>query len=170
MAKAVNLTDEAVKAGFGDPIGEAENQLTRSIANGIEREMFASLAGATLAFTTPAGGLTGGAILGGLGLFGEDQDGEKYLVINPVDLADVRTDANFVDGKIFDCELVVSNRVPVGSAYIVKPGAIGLYLAKEVNVEQDRDILAKTTVISADSMFATHLRDASKVVRITITA
>jgi hypothetical protein len=169
VGKAVNLTDEAVNGGFGDPVGESENQLTKSIASGIEKKMFEALAGATLVHPN-AVAITGDSVLDAVALFGEDQDGEKVLLINPADSAQVKKDANYVDGKLFDMEVVISNRVPTGTAYIVKPQAVALYISKEVQVETDRDILSKATVISADSFFATHLRDASKAVKITIGA
>jgi hypothetical protein len=173
VGKAVNITDEAAKGSFGDPVGEAENQLTKSIASGVEKKMFEALATATLTFATAAGGkVTGDGVLGGLALFGEDQDGEKYLLINPNQLANVKKDPAYVkeDNAIYDCQVLVSNRVVSGTAYIVKPEAVALYLSKDVQVETDRDILAKATVVSADEHFATHLRDASKAVKITITA
>ena len=166
VGKAVNLTDEAVNGSFGDPIGESENQLTKSIASGIEKKMFEALGTATLAHTASV--FNGDAVLEAVAKFGEDQDGEKYLIINPAQSTAVKKDENYVDGKLFDLDVIISNRVPASTAYIVKPQAVALYLAKDVQVETDRDILAKATVISADSFFATHLRDASKAVKITI--
>src|SRR5699024_2721442 len=104
---------------------------------------------------------------GAMELFGEDQDELHYILANPDQTGTIKTNKDFKDGKLVDAEVVFSNRVPKGEAYIVKPGAVALYLAKDVEVEEDRDILMKSTVISADEMFATHLRDASKVVKIT---
>ncbi len=172
LAQAVNISAEAMKGAFGNPLQEAENQIVRSIANGIEREMFTALGGATLGYTTPAGvGLTGAGVMAGIALFGEEADDDnKSLVINPAQMATMRTDANFVDGQIFGCDLVVSNRVPAGFAYIVREGGLGLYMAKETEILVDEDVLAFTTVISAYNLFATHLRDESKVVEIAITA
>lgn len=171
VGKAVNLTDEAINGSFGNPIGESETQLTKSIANGIEKKMFEAVATATLSHSTIAGGKVDGLeVLKAVALFGEDQDGEKYLLVNPNQTANIKTDKNYVDGKMFDMEVIFSNRVPVENAFVVKPEALALYISKAVQVETDRDILAKATVISADSFFATHLRDASKAVKIVVTA
>lgn len=167
VGKAVNLTDEAVKSGFGDAIGEAEKQLIKSIANGVENKMFEALATAPLTFDASATGKVNSDIyLEAIALFGEDQDGEKHLLVNPNQTASVKKDEAYVDGVLVDANVIFSNRVPVGEAYIVKPEAVALYLSKDVQVESDRDILAKATVISADEHFATHLRDESKVVKI----
>lgn len=173
VGEAYELTDEAVKNGKGDPVGTAEKHLLASIAGGIEREMFTALDTATLAHTTAAGGkITGDEVLASLQLFGEDFEGEKYLLVNPDQLTNIRKDLAYdkTNGTLQDCKVIFSNRVTSGKAYVVKPQAVALYLGKEVQVETDRDILAKSTTISADEHFATHLRDASKAVKITITA
>lgn len=164
--KAVEITDKAIKSSYGDPLGEAETQVVQAIASKVEKDMFATFAGSTLNFTATAG-LNATTYFGAMELFGEDQDEVHYVLANPNQTSAIKTDKNFVDGKLVDGEVIISNRVPVGEAYIVKPGAVGLYLAKDVEVEEDRDILVKSTVISSDEMFATHLRDASKVVKIT---
>jgi len=168
VAKAVQITDEAAKGSFGNPIGQAEEQLTKSIANGIEKEMFESLADATLSYVGGQTALNGSAVFEALNLFGEDQDGVKFLIVHPTQLANLKQDPNYVNGQFIDMDVVSSNRVPVKSAYIMKPEAVGLYLSKDVDVETARDTLAFQTVISASSHFATHLRDASKVVKITL--
>lgn len=169
VGEAFNLTDESVKNGFGDPVGQAEKQLLSSIAGGIEKKMFDALGTATLVHTTDAGaGVTGDEVLKAIALFGEDQEGEKALLINPANMVQVMKDPAFIDGKIYGAEVIVSNRVPVGNAFVVKHDAVALYLSKEVQVETGRDILAKATVISADSHFATHLRDSSKAVKVVL--
>jgi hypothetical protein len=169
VAKAVEITDEARASAYGNVMDEAQNQIVKSISAGIETQLVTALGTSTLTFTTPAGGLTSGSILAGMNLFGEEQDDEMYLVVNPASLADVKTDNAFADGKLLGMNLVVSSRIPAGTCYILKQGALGLYLARSVSVEQDRDILVKSTVISASCMFASHLRDSSKSLMITIT-
>ena len=169
VAKAVEVTDEAVKSSYGDAIGQAEGQLLKSIASGVETKMFEALATSTLVYDAKATGKVDTAnYFGAMALFGEDQDEEHYIVVTPADSASIKAHANYVDGKFFEGTVIVSNRVPAKSAYIVKPNAIGLYLAKDVEVETDRDILAKTTVISADEHFASHLRDQSRAVKLTL--
>ena len=101
-----------------------------------------------------------------------------FLFINPADYATIRKNPNFayVNGQqmtiggtvgfIFNCAVVVSNRVAATKAYIVKRGALGIELKRGVNVESDRDILRKTNVYSVDEHYVAYLRDASKVIRI----
>lgn len=170
VGKAVEITDEAQKSGFGNPIGEAENQLARSIANGVENQMFGALADATLTYANPTAEINGDTVLNASLLFGEDIDEPKTLVVHSRDLGAIRRDGAYQDNKLFDTEIIVSDRVPEGFAYLVKNGGIGYYQSMNLQIETDRDIVSKTTVISADQHFAVHLRDASRVVAITIPA
>ena len=163
--KAVELTDKAVKSAYGDTVGEAENQVITAISNKIEREMFKAFEDAVLVHEATGSALNTDEYFKALEMFGEDLDEAHTVLVNANQARNIRTDNDYKLGSWVG-EVVVSNRVPAGEAYIVKQGALGLYMAKEAEVEADRDILAKSTVISVDAMFATHLRDDSKVIKV----
>ena len=64
--------------------------------------------------------------------------------------------------------VMVSNKLKTsGDMYIVKPGALRIFMKKGVTVEADRDILAFKNVITASQHFATYLYDPSKAIKIT---
>ena len=108
----------------------------------------------------------------------EDLDEEMRVFINPQEYTAIRKGAEFEPstnvqgaiggsiGYIYNAAVVVSNRVPQGKAYIVKPGALGIELKRDTNVESDRDILAKVNVYAVDKHYAAYLRDKTKVVKI----
>ena len=174
-SKSVEITDEALLSGYGNPADEIASQLLTSIASKVESDCFAELGKATL---KQVGAVSADTVADALVKFGEDLDEEMFLFINPADYATIRKNANFsyVNGQqmtiggtvgfIFNCAVVVSNRVPAQSAYIVKRGALGIELKRGVNVESDRDILRKTNVYSVDEHYVAYLRDASKVIKI----
>lgn len=174
--KGIEITDEAVLSGYGDPVGEGKNQLKMSIANKIDNDLFAALSGATL---TASGAMTVAGLLGAKSKFGENVDQPAVLVISPNNyvkiaeniLALENTDkvlVNGVVGKVAGLQVKVSGKVNDSTAYIVAPGALGLELKRDVLVEADRDIIAKLTVITADEHYATYLKDASKAIKYTI--
>ena len=174
-AKSVEITDEAVLSGHGNPVGEIADQLLLSIADKVEKDCYTALGGATLKHTAA---VTAEAIADAIGLFNEDLDEEMRVFINPKEYATIRKGAEFVAaqnvqgaiggsiGYIYNAAVVVSNRVPQGEAFIVKAGALGIELKRNTNVESDRDILKKTTVYAVDKHYAAYLRDKTKVVRI----
>lgn len=181
--KALEITDESALSGYGDPVGEANKQLLLSIAAKVDADVVTALDSATL--THSAGAVISyNPIVDAIDKFGEEDDEPKILFIHPLQKGTIRKDANFIAnvpnaymsgviGEIAGCQVVASNKVPEVAGtpntyknYIVKPGAIDIYLKRNVQVESDRDILKKTTVISADEHYTVVLADASKVVEL----
>ena len=83
-------------------------------------------------------------------------------------------------GKIANCRVVASKKVPLddGAANYLCPivklnqdnetedetAALTIYLKRNVNVETERDTLARKTIVSADEHYVSALTDTSKVV------
>lgn len=191
IGNGVQITDEAVLSGLGDPIGEAVKQLSLSIASQVDNEFLNVLATITspMVFTAAtAGTLAFADIADALELFGEDIDegGIKALLVSPkqytllrksngwLPASDISADIALkgVVGMVQGCQVIISNKLKEASshenAYIVKPGALRLFMKRNTLVESDRDIINKSTVITADKHFAPYLYDASKAIKIVV--
>lgn len=185
--KGVEITDEAALSGYGDPIGEAQRQLGLAIANKVDNDALVALQGAVLTYATAAAGkLDVATVDAAQQVFGDEELGSMVLLANPKDAAVLREDAagqwtragdfgdailqNGTFGEVLGAQVVRSNKLAEGEAYLVKPGALAIYMKRGVMVESDRDIVNKTTVITADEHYGVHLADDSKAVKITITA
>ena len=195
--KGVQITDEAILSGYGDPVGEAVSQLQKSIAAKVDKDALTTLRGIAAAMTytvTTAGTFAADDVADALIKFGEDIEGEKVLIVSPKMYGAFRKAddwcpaseiaANLIIegavGMIHGCQVVVSNKindyVPAegetpatrGEAFIVKPGALALYLKRDVLVETDRDIINKSNVITADKHYVTYLYDSTKAIKVTI--
>lgn len=180
IGNGVEITDEAVLSGFGDPIGQAAMQLTLSIADGIDDDIVTELGGATAHSVASSGSVDADDVADALVKFGEDIDGEKVLLISASDYANIRKDPTWVAGSdigadiiikgvvgmVHGCQVAVSNRVATGTAYIVKPGALSLFLKRQALVESDRDIINKTTVMTADEHYVVKLVDVTKAIKL----
>lgn len=184
--KAVELTDESVLSGYGDPVGQTNDQLIKAIAQKVDADCVTALGTATLTYDGSAAAISYDAVVDAVAKFGEEDDEDRYLFIHPGQVATLRKDADFMDankypmqtvmtgtiGEICGCKVVVSNKVPVDATnytnFIVKSGALTIYMKRDANVETDRDILKKTTVISVDEHYVAVLSDASRVVKATI--
>lgn len=192
--KAVTLTDEAVLSGFGDPVGETNTQLSKALAAKVDADAMEALQTAQLKFDGSATKISYAGIVDAVDVFGEEFNSEKVIFVHPLQVGTLRKDTQFTAadqlaekvtvsgaiGKICNCEVVVSKKVPEnagGTGYvcpIVKLNengeteddtpALTVYMKRDANVETERHTLSRTTDISADEIYAAALTNASKVV------
>lgn len=248
--KAIELTDESVLSGYGDPVGEATNQLTISIAAKVDNDCHDALMDATLKYDGKSAVIGYAGIVNAVDLFEDESDvpTAKVMFVNPKQVTQLRLDADFKDinkypmqtvmtgaiGEIAGCQIVpskkiklvkyekdnstgtitivadtvtedatnkhlstimaqaidntlkVGDKVAVVTEYWANPivvtaladpneasnadgnaeesPALTIYMKRDVETEDDRDILAKTTVISADEHYTAVLSNDSKVV------
>lgn len=54
------------------------------------------------------------------------------------------------------------------TAYIVKPGALRVYMKRDTLIEFDRDIVCQTNTIVGSKLFAPYVYDESKVIKVTL--
>ena len=74
-------------------------------------------------------------------------------------------------GEYQGCQVIVSNKLKTtgaggGDIFLVKPGALRLFLKRDTLVESARDVLKFTSVFTASKHFAAYIYDESKIVRI----
>lgn len=180
-AKSVELTDEAILSGYGDPVNEVATQLLHSIANKVDNDCFAALRTVSGSMEhSHTGEVTSDIVADAVLKFGEDIEDTMYVFMNPKHYADIRKSKDYVHiangqakvtghvGTVYGVNVVISNKVTENEMFIVKEGAIGIELKRETNVEQDRDILSKTNVYAVDKHFVAYLRDESKAIKVTI--
>lgn len=192
VAKAVCLTDEAVLSGFGDPVGEAADQIALAIAAAVDNECLSILHAITgaMALSTANSTTMPGAsdILGGLELFGEDIDESVIAVVSPAVYKEMRNvnsagawipaseiaagiAVRGVVGQFEGCQVVVSNKLKssgagAGDIFLVKPGALRIFLKRDTFIEDYRETLYFRTNIVGSKHFVAYLYNASKAVRI----
>lgn len=190
--KGIELTDEAVLSGIGDPIGQATHQIALAIANKVDNDLATEAAKATQYVDDAP--TTGDALDKALAVFSDEEDAHYVAVINPEDAIALRSNtvkewirgseigANIVVsgtfGETHGVQIVRSKKVEKGKGFLVKVsavetdtddvakyGAFVINLKRDVAVETDRDILKKTTVITGDEHYGVYLYDPTKVVK-----
>lgn len=181
--KGVEITDEAVLSGYGDPIGEAGKQLLMAIANKVDNDVLTALDTTTLEYTAgTAWNLD--TISGAMDIFNDEDDEPMVLILNPKDASKLRKAVasdwerasdlgdniivNGTYGGVLGAQVVRSKKVAEGTGYLVKQGALAIYMKRNVEIEDDRDILRKTTVFTADQHYGAHLYDESKAIKIKV--
>ena len=193
IVKDVTITDEAVLSGYGNPIGEINNQLAKSIASKVDNDVIDTLKGAQVKKTFVTD-ISYNNVIDTLDLFLEEENVPKVMFVHPHQISTLRKDANFISADKYNQEVimrgeigmiantrVVASRKAVNEAgtYYQNPivqlraesqtgdeelSAVTIYLKRGVNVETDRIVKGKKTLISADEHYVVGLTDESKVV------
>lgn len=189
--KAIEVTETAIITNVGGTVGEAERQLALAMADKVETEYIATL---ETALQTVAGSPTTAAkILEGIAVFNSESDLNLVLFINPKDYTKLvgslltaggaTQERAITTGQV--AELVGVNaiertrRVAEGKGYLQvyatqepdqsedQSSAMEIVMKKDVAVNRDGDILARTVVIAANSHYTVNLKNDAGVVKFT---
>ena len=184
--KAVQITDEAVLSGYGDPVGEAAKQIALSLDDAMDDALLAALAANSASeqnYTTSAStGLEPEDIPLALAKYGEDNEGEKVLLATPefyskligknwIPASEIAANVRVrgAAGMAYGCQVVVSNRlVSAGALYIVKPRTLAVFIKRGVMVEADRDILNQSTVLAGSILAAPYLLNPKGMIKLSV--
>jgi hypothetical protein len=182
--KGVQITDEAMLSGYGDPVNEAGVQIATSIDNKADKDLLTALlgVGASRHYGTTAD-MSADLVADALTVFGEDVDGAKVIMVSPSDIATLRKDSDFIRasdlgqamilrgaiGEIWGCQIIAANKIANNATtgefwrFIVKPGALKLIRKRNVMVELDREPDYGRTTVYANHHYTCYLYDESKV-------
>lgn len=189
--KQVQLTDEAVLSGYGNPVGETNSQLGLAIASKIDQDVIDELLTAT-ATKTLNEVISYDGIVDAIDLFNEEENVEKVMFINPKQVSTLRKDPDFISadkynnqvmmrgeiGMVANARIVPSRRIAKKDGTYTCPivqlkpesqtgdetAAVTIYIKRNVNLETQRELGNYTTLIGADEHYVAALTDDSKVV------
>ena len=184
----VELTDESLLSGYGDPLGEAVRQQGVSIANKVDNDALGCLAEieGDMAVGKSTAPLSADAVADALVKFGDQADGEKVLLIAPAQLAALRKSESWIKatdmgvtalmqgtvGMLHGCQVALSSKIKASAGvyenYIVMPGALAVFLKRDTEAEMQRDIVRKTTVVTVDKHYTVHLANDGKAVKLKV--
>ncbi len=191
--KQVELTDEAVLSGYGNPVGETNSQLAKSIASKVDNDVMDELKGAQLQYTGANTGISYDEVVNAIDVLNEEENVEKVMFIHPKQVSQLRKDDDFISndkynnnvimkgeiGMIANTRIVVSKKaLNDAKTYFLNPivelkpesqtgdetAAVTIFLKRNVNLETQRELGNYTTLIGADEHYVAALTDASKVV------
>jgi N4-gp56 family major capsid protein len=187
VGKAVEITDKAILTGLGDPMGEARRQLGVLIARKVDTDL--KVAGETSSHVVDHSGdgpLSWDYFVDAIELLGDAWDSADMagVVIHSKQHATLLRDKNFISadkypagspiargevGTIGGVRVFVSDRITQGTAgsddtttykaQLVRRNALGLLYKRRPQVENDRDILNRSNVITTNVHYATKLLD-----------
>ena len=193
IVKDVTLTDEAVLSGYGNPVGEANNQLAKSLASKVDNDVMDALKGAQKTKTFESA-ISYDNVVDSIDLFEEEENVDKVMFIHPHQVSELRKDDDFISNDKYNNNVIMKGEIGMiantrivpskkaineeGTQYLNpivelkaesqtgddELSAVTIYMKRGVNVETDRIVKGKKTLISADEHFVAALTDESKVV------
>lgn len=183
-AKGTRITDEAVLSGYGDVMGETNRQLGMSIADFVDTQLLTAAKGGTQKVTIAP---TVEGLQTALDMFNDEDDSTVVAVMSPKTASKLRMDAinkkagseaganQVINGTYYDvlgAQIVRSKKLADTEMILIKANAtspaLKLVMKRNVAVETQRDIVTKSTIMTADEHFAAYLYDDTKVVVATV--
>lgn len=140
--KAVGITQEAINSGLGNPVGQAEHQLAKSIAGKVDNDLLEAALTATN--TVESGEVIGyESIVAAVSKFEDEEDGtEKVMFIHPKQEAQLLVDPMFLSADKFTSGVAVNGAIgKIAGCWIKKSKKIkvksGVYTCPIIKMEPD---------------------------------
>ena len=125
--KAVELTDESVLSGYGNPVAETNNQIGKSIAAKVDADAMAALQGAQLVYDGSSAAIKYAGIVDAIDVLDEEVNTDKVIFVHPKQVTQLRKDSDFISadkyksgvmltgeiGMVANCRVVPSKKVPL---------------------------------------------------------
>jgi N4-gp56 family major capsid protein len=141
--KAVGISQEAINSGLGNPVGQAEHQLAKSIVGKVDSDVLAAALTATMTSGDGSAVIGYDGIVAANGKFEDEEDGiEKVMFINPAQETALLLDSMFTSADRFTAGVAVSGAIgKIAGCWIKKSNKIkavdGVYTNPIIKLEPD---------------------------------
>jgi len=144
--KAVELTDEAILSGYGNPIGETNNQLALAIASKVDADAMDALQDAKLSYDGSDNFISYDGIIDAIDVFQEEANTQKVMFIHPKQMTKLRHDEDFISAEKYTGNLMISGEIGmIANTRIVPSKRVPLNVARDEHYEfcssEDTDAL-----------------------------
>lgn len=109
--KAVELTDEAVLSGYGNPVGEANNQIAKAIASKVDNDAMDALQTAQLVYDGSGSIIKYNSVVEAIDLFDEEANTDKVMFVNPKQVTQLRKDSDFLSADKYPNQVMMSGEI-----------------------------------------------------------
>ena len=180
IAKGIELTDEAILSGYGNPVEQVGQQLLMGVVSKIEADLYKVIADCVDCPKVTAAKFDKYTIVDMKAKYREDMEADTLvLFITPELYAQLVKDPDFVNiaqgekimsghiGTLFGVNLVVANRVT--NPFMMKQGAVELLMKRNVIIETDRNIKNFTNQFVVSDHYGCYVKYADRIVKFEIT-
>lgn len=145
--KAVGITQEAVNSGLGNPIGQAELQLAKSIVGKVDNDLLDAVYGSKNVYAPATlAAISYNGIVEAVTRFEDEEDDiDKVMFIHPAMEATILKDASFLSADRFEAGVAVRGAIgKVAGCWIKKSKKVRLVTAEKND--------SGTVTITADNL------------------
>lgn len=144
--KAVGITQEAINSGLGNPVGQAESQLAKSIAGKVDNDTLdAVYTGTTLVAPATLAAIAYSGIVDAVTKFEDEEDGiEKVMFIHPSQEATLLKDSDFLSADKFTGGVAVNGAIGKIAGCWIKKSKKVKHIEYEKSNEGTITIVAET--------------------------
>lgn len=141
--KAVGLTQEAINSGLGNPVGQAESQLAKSIAGKVDNDVLDAVYKATTVVGDGTAAIGYATVVDAVTKFEDEEDGiEKVMFINPAQETTLLKDSDFLSADKFQAGVAVNGAIgKIAGCWVKKSNKIkavsGVYTCPIIKLEPD---------------------------------
>lgn len=147
--KAVEITQESINSGLGNPVGTAETQLMKSIAGKVDNDVIDAVYNGTMTSGDGSKVIGYDGLVDAVTKFEDEEDGiDKVMFINPLQEATLLKDSNFLSADKFEPGVMVRGAIGrVAGCQIKKSKKVRL-----VTHVKDNDATSGTTTITTTNI------------------
>ena len=138
--QSVGITQESINSGLGDPVGQAEIQLSKAIALKVEADVLEAALTGTQAYDGSAAVIKYAGIVDAVDVFEEEEVTDKVMFVNPKQITALRKDSEFMDKNKYGNEVMVSGEIGMIAGVRIVPSkqvvlADGKYVCPMIKLE-----------------------------------
>ena len=149
--KAVGITQEAINSGLGDPVGQAESQLAKSIAGKVDNDVLAAAYKGTMVVApTTLATIAYNGVVDAVTKFEDEEDGiEKVMFIHPTQETALLKDSSFLSADKFTGGVAVNGAIgKIAGCWIKKSKKVKLVTYEKDNAATGTGVVT----IAADNL------------------
>lgn len=149
--KAVGITQEAINSGLGDPVGQAESQLAKSIAGKVDNDVLAAAYKGTMVVApTTLATIAYNGVVDAVTKFEDEEDGiEKVMFIHPTQETALLKDTSFLSADKFTGGVAVNGAIgKIAGCWIKKSKKVLLVTYEKDNAATGTGVVT----IAADNL------------------
>ena len=119
--QSIGITQESIDSGLGDPVGQGETQLAKSLAVKMEGDVLAAAMTATQTYDGSGSAIKYTGIVEAVGVLDEEEITDKVMFVAPAQVTTLRKDTDFLSADKYQGGVAVSGEIGMVAGVRIVP-------------------------------------------------